>query len=129
MATQYEKIESITITITTGNTKKSATDDSVMLQIGGHKWQIDKPNYDDFEKGKTDSYDLEIPEGMDSSWFRFLCFQKKNLTGKSDDWEMEKVVLMVNGNIVYEKAGLKAWLTFDKPRYCAPGFNYGKAGE
>ena len=128
MSKEYEKITKIVIEITTGHDRRSSTDDLIVLNIGPHKWELQKPQYDDFEKGKTDSYELDVPEGMDSSWFRFFCLDKK-AHGKDDDWNLVKLVVKINDKIVYEKSDLDAWLNQLKPSWCAPEFNYGKAGE
>ncbi|NHJ85037.1 MAG: hypothetical protein FK734_06215 [Asgard group archaeon] len=127
--TKYEKTESIVIELTTGTSRKSATDDPIELYIGSHDWLLHKPKYDDFEKGKTDVYELDVPAGMDSSWFRYLCFRKKTKSGKDDSWQLMKIKLIINGKVVYEKDKLDAWLVGAKSSYCAPGFSYGRAGE
>ena len=128
MSKEYEKINKIVIEITTGSERQSSTDDEVQLTIGSHKWLLDLPQYDDFEKGRTDVFELDVPNGMDASWFRFFCLVKKT-RAKDDNWQIVKLIVKINDNIVYEKAGLNAWLKTDNPRWCAPGFNYGKAGE
>jgi hypothetical protein len=64
---------------------------------------------------------------MDSSWFRYFCLDKK-AHGK-DDWQLVKLIVKINETIVYEKADLDVWLNQVNPHWCAPEFNYGKAGE
>ncbi|MHA1462920.1 MAG: PLAT/LH2 domain-containing protein [Candidatus Heimdallarchaeota archaeon] len=127
---QYEKIDKIVIELTTCSEKrKSSTDDPVILYTGGHEWDLDKPHYDDFERGKTDSYNLDVPAGMDSSYFRYLCFKKRTRTAKGDDWCLDKIKLTINDKVVYEKDSLNAWLKGEKTSFCAPDFKYGQAGE
>jgi len=128
-ANKYEPIQEIILEITTGSKRKDATDDAVILDIGGHSWELDLPKYDDFERGKTDHYELAVPEGMDSSWFRFLCFKKKGDLQRDDEWLLAKVKLTINSKVVYEKDNLNALLKVDRNRWCAPDFSYGKAGE
>jgi len=126
---KYEQINQIILEITTGGKRKNATDDAVTLDIGGHSWELDLPKHDDFERGQTDRYELEVPKGMDASWFRFLCFKKKGDLSRDDDWLIEKVKLTINGKVVYEKDNLNALLKVDQNRWCAPDFSFGKAGE
>jgi len=127
--TEYEKIEKIVVELTTCDDKRrSSTDDAIEMYVGGHEWDIDKPHYDDFERGKTDSYDLDVPAGMNSSAFRYLCFKKK-AHGKDDDWCLKKVKLTINDKVVYEKDNLNAWLNASKTSFCCPDFKYGQAGE
>ena len=127
LKSEYEKIEKIVIEITTCEERKSATDNPVELYVGGHKWQLDIPKHDEFEKGKTDVFELDVPAGMDSSDFRYLCLRKKTYS-KDDDWCIAKIKLIINDNIVYEQDSLDAWLKEDKTSWCAPGFSYGQAG-
>jgi hypothetical protein len=49
MSKVYEKISKIVIEITTGHERRSSTHDLIQLNIGSHKWDLDKPQYDDFE--------------------------------------------------------------------------------
>ena len=76
----------------------------------------------------TDIYELDVPQGLDSSWFRFFCLDKKN-RGRDDDWNLVKLVVKINDKIVYEKSDLDVWINAAHPSWCAPGFNYGQAGE
>lgn len=127
--TKYEKITEVELEITTGKKRKNATNDPVEILIGEHGWELDLPDHDDFEKGKTDVYKLEVPDDMDSSWFRYLCLRKKSNIYKDDDWVFVKLKLTINGKVVYEKDNLNAVLKASQERWCAPDFTYGKAGE
>lgn len=128
MSKEYEKINKIVVEITTGKERKSATDDLIRLNIGSHQWELNTANYDDHEKGITDIYELDVPPGLDSSWFRFFCLDKKG-SGRGDDWNLVKLVVKINDKIVYEKSDLDVWINAANPSWCAPGFNYGQAGE
>ncbi|MEA2071185.1 MAG: PLAT/LH2 domain-containing protein [Asgard group archaeon] len=126
---EYEDIESIQIEITTCSKWFASTDNPVELYIGEHEWILDVENIDDFERGNTDTFDLEVPEDMDSSWFHYLCFRKRKYLGKDDNWCIKKIKLTVNGKVVYEKDNLNAWLQENNLSWCAPDFKYGQAGE
>lgn len=129
LSKEYEKINKIVVELTTGKKRQSSTYDHIELSIGSHKWLLDKPHHHDFEKGKTDIYELDVPEGMDASWFRYFCLIKKTISGGGDDWQLVKLVVKINDNIVYERYDLDVWLKDDKLDWCAPGFDYGRAGE
>ncbi|MFW9924922.1 MAG: PLAT/LH2 domain-containing protein [Candidatus Thorarchaeota archaeon] len=126
---KYEKINSITLEITTGTQRRSSTDDRIELYIGSHKWLLDIQNHDDFEKGKTDVYKLDVPKGMDSSWFRYLCLKKISKSVSDDDWLLDKIKLTINGNLIYEKAKINHWLKDNETSWCAPDFKYGNAKD
>ena len=127
LKTQYEKIEKIVIEITTCKDRRSDTDNPVELYVGGHTWELDIQKHDEFEKGKTDVFELNVPANFDSSNFRYLCLKKK-IRSKDDDWCIEKIKLIVNDKVVYEKSSLHAWLKHDKTSWCAPDFTYGASG-
>ena len=127
--TEVEKIEKMVVEITTGKARKSDTDNPVELYIGGHEWNLDIPNCDDFERGKTDKFELEIPDGMDSTWFRYFCLKKNTHTGKDDDWNIDKIKVIINDKVVYEKENINAWLKDNHTSWCAPGFSYGSAAD
>jgi hypothetical protein len=129
MTEEYEKITKIVLELTTCKKFRGSTDDPIVLYIGSYSWDLDRPHHDDFERGEIDTFDLEIPVGMDSSWFQYLCLRKKAPTTKEDDWCLEKIKLTINDNVVYEFGPEEIWLKHDKTSWCAPGFSYGKSGE
>ncbi|NHJ48866.1 MAG: hypothetical protein FK733_13865 [Asgard group archaeon] len=129
MSKQYEKITKVVLELTTCKKFRASTDDAIEIYIGEHEWDLDVPFYDDFEKGKTDTYDLEVPDGMDSSWFHYFCLRKKAPALKEDDWCLEKIKLTINDKVVYEFGPAEIWLKQVAQSWCAPGFTYGKAGE
>ena len=127
--TNNEKIEKMVVEITTCSDRRSDTNNLVELYVGGHEWPLDLPYYDDFERGKTDTFDLDIPDGFNSSEIRYFCLKKSTHSGKDDDWCIQKVKVTINGKVVYEKDNIHAWLKDNEQTWCAPGFNYGQAGE
>jgi hypothetical protein len=129
LSEQYEKITKIVVELTTCKKFRGSTDDPIELYIGEHAWELDVPFYDDFEKGKTDTFDLKVPEGMDASWFQYFCLRKKASALKEDDWCFEKIKLTINDKVVYEFGPEEIWLKGAQQTWCAPKFTYGKAGE
>ncbi len=128
MKSKYEEIKKIVIEITTCKERRSDTDNPVELYVGGHTWELDISKHDEFEKGKTDVFTLDVPAGLNSNDFRYLCLRKKSRS-KEDDWCIEKIKLIINDTVVYEKGSLKAWLKYDKTSWCAPDFSYGAAKD
>ncbi|NHJ05145.1 MAG: hypothetical protein EAX90_09990 [Candidatus Heimdallarchaeota archaeon] len=126
---EFEKIEKIVVEITTCSDRKSDTNDAIILYVGGHEWALDLPYYDDFEKGKTDVFDLDIPEGMNSSQIRYFCLKKKSHTNKDDDWCLSKIKVTINDKVIYERDKIHHWLKDNELSWCAPDFTYGQAGE
>jgi hypothetical protein len=126
---EYEDIESIKVIIKTARKWRCDTDDPVEIYVGGHTWELDNPQQDDFERGQIDTFDLEVPVGMDASWFRYFCIRKRSHISKDDNWCIEDVKVIINGDVVYEKEDVNVWLEKEKNSWCAPGFDYGQAGN
>ncbi len=50
-----------TVKITTANTTWAGTDDTVKIHLGGKSWKLDNAWRNDFERGKTDTFDYLKP--------------------------------------------------------------------
>ncbi|HUT81046.1 MAG TPA: hypothetical protein VMZ29_07570 [Candidatus Bathyarchaeia archaeon] len=125
-AAPVEKIEKIVLTL---RTKQKRFFDKKVLPleyyIGKQKWRLQNPLSDQLDGGHQGVFELPVPEGMTSDWFRFLCF-KKSEQKSSDDWFILKIKLEVNGMVVFEKVdpnGIK--IKADATSWCAPDFSYG----
>lgn len=120
-----EIINKMKLTMTTGKKWGSSTDDPIRLNIGEHSWDLDHPYCDDFEKGKTDVFDLDIPEGLTSDWFQYFCFKKDHpIIG--DKWLLTGVKLEINDRVIYESGEIEIWFDGSTTQWCVPNFNYGK---
>ncbi|MGC9778242.1 MAG: hypothetical protein HZR80_03270 [Candidatus Heimdallarchaeota archaeon] len=120
-----EIINNMKVTITTANERGSGTDDPIKLYIGEHTWELDHPFCDDFEKGKTDVFDLDIPEGLTSDWFQYFCI-KKELDIRSDKWQLRRVIVEINDRVIYDSSDIEFWFESSKSTWCAKDFFYGK---
>ncbi|NPD90562.1 MAG: hypothetical protein HGN29_17765 [Asgard group archaeon] len=129
MSKNNDKIEKITLEIETCSKWHSSTDDPIELYIGDHEWILDKPQTNEFERGQKDTFNLEVPSGIDPSWFNYLCLRKHVGAIRGDDWCLKAIKLEINDKIVYEKDNINVWLKGNKKHWCAPGFTYGQAGR
>ncbi len=120
-----EIINKMKVTITTADERGSGTDDPIKLYVGEHTWELDHPFCDDFEKGKTDSFDLDIPEGLTSDWFQYFCI-KKEYDIRSDKWQLRRVILEINDRVIYDSGEMEFWFESGKSTWCAKDFFYGK---
>ena len=122
---QCEIVNKIKLTLKTGKKWGSATDDPVKLYIGDHIWELDNPFCDDFEKGKTDVFDLDIPEGLTSDWFQYFCLKKEQpLTG--DKWLLTGLKVEINDRVIYDSGEIEIWFKGDRTSWCVSDFYYGK---
>ncbi|NHJ48093.1 MAG: hypothetical protein FK733_09925 [Asgard group archaeon] len=120
-----EIISKMKIIVTTAKDRKSGTDDPIKLYIGEHDWELDHPFCDDFEKGRIDEFDLDIPQGFTSDWFQFLCI-KKERDIKSDNWKLQRVVVEINDRVIYDSGDIEYWFKPGQSTWCAKDFVYGK---
>jgi hypothetical protein len=122
-------INRLALRVTTGNVRGAGTDNAVYFDIGPIGWKLGKAFHNDFEKGSTFSYELELPEGVhltteDILWYRL---HKKGVFGFSGfgdgvdgAWNPERVTLIVNDHD-YKTLNIKSplnskcwyWRSFD----------------
>jgi hypothetical protein len=120
-----EIIHKMKVTVTTDNKRGSGTDDPIKLYIGEHIWDLDHPYCDDFEKGRTDEFDLDIPEGLTSDWFQYFCL-KKERSIHADKWVLNKIVVEINDRIIYDSGEINFAFVGGQATWCAKDFFYGK---
>lgn len=99
-------IHKLEVRIDTRDNRGGGTDNAVYFDIGPLAWRLDKARHNDFERGRSDTYELKKPEGVvlrtgDILWLRL---QKKGVigvTGTGDGldgaWHPESITLIVNG--------------------------------
>lgn len=125
MSTDPVKIESIVLTLRTKQ-KRFAAKKEIPFEfyIGKDKWRLRDPRAEELEKGHKGVFDLPIPEGMTSDWFRYLCLKKPQQKSK-DDWYILELKLEINGNVEYHKEKTEIKIKADSMSWCAPDFVYG----
>ncbi|MCA9963608.1 MAG: hypothetical protein KC423_05175 [Anaerolineales bacterium] len=114
-------ISAFKITITTPNINYAGTDADVYIEVAGVHYLLDKPGYDDFERGDTDTYqfrvNLEMGELRDSQ----IRLYHDN-SGSNSGWYCGKVVMSVKRRnssymFVYKEWSDVGWLAKDEPPY------------
>ncbi|MHA1188265.1 MAG: PLAT/LH2 domain-containing protein [Candidatus Heimdallarchaeota archaeon] len=120
-----EIITKMKLTLITGKKWGSSTDDPVKLYIGEHEWDLDNPFCDDFEKGKTDVFELDIPEGLTSDWFQYFCLRKERAI-HGDKWLLSNIKVEINDRLIYDSGEKEIWFQDGDVSWCAADFVYGK---
>lgn len=120
-----EIIHKMKVTVTTDNKRGSGTDDPIKLYVGEHTWDLDHPFCDDFEKGRTDDFDLDIPEGLTSDWFQYFCIKKEHIV-HANKWILNKIVLEINDRVIYDSGEINFAFEGGQATWCAKDFFYGK---
>lgn len=105
-------VNSLTIKITTANVSNAGTDDDVTLRMVGRHWNLDNPSHDDFERGNTDTFNLDPTTGLRRSDIHTVTLEKSP-DGWFGGWKLKGVEIIVNGTTIYNKQSINRWLEDD----------------
>jgi hypothetical protein len=105
-------ISSITVRISTADVGWAGTDDDVTLTVAGRSWDLDNPDHDDFERGHTDSFDLDPGTGFYLSDVHSIRITKSP-DGIAGGWKLKGMELILNGSAVYNNSSINKWLEDD----------------
>jgi hypothetical protein len=117
-----EPVTTLQVKVRTADVSLAGTDDDVFLRINSRtRFLLDKPLYDDFERGDEDTYSLDPPAGLRVRDIE--CVQiEKSPDGVAGGWKLSRVTLYVNGSQVYYKDRIDQWLEDDHRTWRAPDF-------
>ncbi|XP_018019620.1 uncharacterized protein LOC108676091 [Hyalella azteca] len=107
------------ILVKTGDQEKSGTDANVYIQLEDNNGlktinlKLDKPYYDDLERGKLDTYTLHLPEGFERVVKLYLQRDRK---GMLDGWFCDYIIVQDP-----RFARLKKHRKIPKEKLLAPG--------
>ena len=117
-------VTSMTVRVETGNRGSAGTDDDVYLNIGRHRFSLDKRLYDDFERGDDDTYSVPIGsatrDGLTIGDISRVSIEKSK-DGLGGGWFLGGVTLTVNGQTFMRKRGIDRWLENSKRTWTAAG--------
>jgi len=98
------KVTSLAVKVTTRDLRGAGTDNAIYFDVGPWSWRLNKPWRNDFERGHTDIFKLEVPKDFALDDIVWLRLHKKGLfgvTGTRDGftgaWHPERIALLVNG--------------------------------
>jgi hypothetical protein len=120
-----ESIHDLRVELKTSGRRFAGTNDDVFLRINDQKrFQLDKPLYDDFERGDRDTYVLPIDTlvaPLTRGEIRFVQIEKSK-DGVAGGWRLEAVKLIANGRVIYENRAINRTLENNNRTLRAPGF-------
>lgn len=102
-------ISSFVVKIKTMDKLFAGTDDDVMFGIvtksgATQEWLLDKPLYDDFERGDLDDYHVYLKDGsIKPSDIKKIYIRKDSRNTASPDWDCEWVQVELNGKPVFKE--------------------------
>ena len=117
-------VESMTVRVETGDRRWAGTDDNVYLDIGRHRFSLDKRAYDDFERGDDDTYAVALGDatrnGLTIGDISRVSIEKSK-DGVAGGWFLHGVTLRVNGRTFVRDRSIDRWLEKSKRVWVAPG--------
>ena len=115
LASIGEKRKVITVQIKTGSKIFSGTNSDVYINFGTKSFKLDKPMYNDFEKGDNDIYIIDDNTLTDKDLSTF-SLEIKPVNYMYDDWYVEKVSMFNTGKLV-KSVNPNVWLTKSSPKW------------
>ena len=111
-------VSRLRVKITTADVTWAGTDDDVTLTLAGRSWDLDNPDRDDFERGRTDTFDLDPGIGLYRSAIASVRIHKSP-DGIAGGWRLKGVEVIVNGSTIYSNQSINRWLEDDQRTWSA----------
>lgn len=102
-------VNTLRVKVTTANVSWAGTDDSVTLFMGGRSWDLDNAGHNDFERGNTDTFDLDPGVGLYENMLSSLQIHKSP-DGWFGGWKLKGLEIIVNGSSIYNNQSINKWL-------------------
>ena len=115
-------VSTLSITIKTSKSSRSGTDDNVYFGLVLNDNSVleilmDKPGYNDFEKGDNDTYIFKLPRTVKYSEIKQIRL-RKDYVNFDDDWKMQHITVKDKADqFVLLDANPNVWLKERKPYY------------
>lgn len=105
-------ISTLAVKITTADVSWAGTDDDVTITLAGRSWNLDNQNHDDFERGNTDTFNVDPGTGFYVGDIHSVRITKSP-DGFAGGWKLKGVQVIANGNTIYNNQGINKWLEDD----------------
>jgi len=102
-------VNKLRVKVTTANVGWAGTDDDVRIYLGGRSWNLDNPDRNDFERGNTDTFDLDPGTGLYQSMISSIRIHKSP-DGIAGGWKLKGLQIYVNGSRIYNNQSINKWL-------------------
>lgn len=105
-------VNQLTVRVTTADVNNAGTDDKVTLRLAGRTWTLDNQGHDDFERGNTDTFELDPQTGFYVNDINTIRIEKAS-DGSYGGWRLGGIELVVNGTTVFNNQSIDRWLEDD----------------
>lgn len=111
-------VNRLQVKISTGDVAWAGTDDDVTLTLAGRSWDLDNDGHDDFERGNTDTFDLDPGPGLYASDIRSVRIHKSS-DGAAGGWRLKGIEIIVDGATILNNQSINKWLEDDDRTWAA----------
>ena len=111
-------VNTLRVKVTTADVAWAGTDDDVSVTLGGRTWNLDNPWRDDFERGNTDTFDLDPRTGLRVGDIHSVGIHKSP-DGFAGGWKLKGVEVIVNGSTIFNSQSINRWLEDDHRAWSA----------
>lgn len=105
-------VNTLRVEITTADVMWAGTDDDIIIYLGGRAWNLDNPWHNDFERGNTDTFNLDPGTSLYTSSITNVHIHKTP-DGIAGGWKLKGVKIIVNGSQIYNNQSINKWLEDD----------------
>ncbi|MCB0016916.1 MAG: hypothetical protein KDE09_03945 [Anaerolineales bacterium] len=105
-------VNRLQVKVSTADVMWAGTDDDVRLYLGGRSWNLDNEGHDDFERGHTDTFDLDPGTGLYKPSLASIRIYKSP-DGVAGGWRLKGLQILVNGASIYNNQSINKWLEDD----------------
>ncbi len=102
-------VNRLRVKVTTADEAFAGTDDSVTIEMGGQSWDLDNFWRNDFERGHTDTFDLDPGTGLFRSMLGSVRIHK-SFDGPFGGWKLAGLEVIVNGSSIFSDQHIDKWL-------------------
>lgn len=105
-------VNTLRVKISTADVSWAGSDDDVSITLAGRTWNLDNAWHDDFERGNTDTFDLDPGSDLRRSSIGSVRIHKSP-DGIAGGWKLKGVKVITNGSTHYDNQGINRWLEDD----------------
>jgi hypothetical protein len=102
-------VNTLQVQVTTADVAWAGTDDDVTFYMGGRSWNLDNSGHNDFERGNTDTFNLDPGVGLYRSALGAIRIHKSP-DGLAGGWKLKGLRITVNGVQIYNNQSINKWL-------------------
>ncbi|KPK55646.1 MAG: hypothetical protein AMS22_03690 [Thiotrichales bacterium SG8_50] len=105
-------VNRLQVKVTTADVSWAGTDDNVRIYLGGRSWNLDNPGRNDFERGRTDTFDLDPGTSLYRPMISSIRIYKSP-DGIAGGWKLKGLQIFVNGVRIYNNQSINKWMEDD----------------